>query len=167
MQRVAMAQAILGSPKVLILDEPFSGLDPVGRKEFRDLLLELKNAGTTLFMSSHILGDVEFLCDRASIMVKGELRGVFNLRDLSRGDGAGFELALQSCAATQAPLDAELRESASETSDNGHILRLKFTTRYHAEAALRRAMGAGLAVESFEPLHQNLEDIFMSLLGKK
>ena len=82
-QRLAMAQAIIARPKLLILDEPFSGLDPIGRHEFRELILSLKNEGATIFMSSHILSDVESICDRASIMSKGELKGVFDLRNLT------------------------------------------------------------------------------------
>lgn len=82
-QRVALAQAIVARPKLLILDEPFSGLDPVGRKQFRQILLELKAQGCTLFMSSHILSDVEQICDRASVLVQGELKGVVNVKDLA------------------------------------------------------------------------------------
>ena len=82
-QRVAMSQAIVHKPKLLILDEPFSGLDPIGRKEFKDLLLNLKNDGATIFVSSHILEDIESLCDRASIMSHGELKSVVRLDNLS------------------------------------------------------------------------------------
>lgn len=79
MQRVGMAQAIAPNPKLLILDEPFSGLDPIGRKEFRELLISLKNNGTTILLSSHILSDVETICDRASIMVNGEIKALYDL----------------------------------------------------------------------------------------
>ncbi len=80
-QRVAMAQAIVAKPKLLILDEPFSGLDPIGRKEFRELISNLNRSGVAIFMSSHILSDVEDLCGRASIMASGELKGIYNLKD--------------------------------------------------------------------------------------
>ena len=81
-QRVAIAQALLHEPRLLILDEPFSGLDPIGRKEVREVIVEEKDKGTTIFMSSHVLSDVELLCDRASVLAKGQLKGVFNLKDL-------------------------------------------------------------------------------------
>lgn len=79
MQRVAMAQAVIAEPRLLILDEPFSGLDPIGRKEFRELLISLRNGGTTILLSSHILSDVETICNRASIMVRGEIQARYDL----------------------------------------------------------------------------------------
>src|SRR5579862_310211 len=76
LQRVGLAQAILHDPKVVILDEPMSGLDPVGRREVRDIILELKRAGKTVLFSTHILSDAEMLCDRVGVIVGGKLRGV-------------------------------------------------------------------------------------------
>src|SRR5882762_7630356 len=76
LQRVGLAQAILHDPKVVILDEPMSGLDPVGRREVRDIILELKNAGKTILFSTHILSDAEMLCDRVGVIAGGKLRGV-------------------------------------------------------------------------------------------
>jgi ABC-2 type transport system ATP-binding protein len=76
LQRVGLAQAILHDPKVVILDEPMSGLDPVGRREVRDIILELKRMGKTILFSTHILSDAEMLCDRVGVIVGGKLRGV-------------------------------------------------------------------------------------------
>src|ERR1700694_1751931 len=76
LQRVGLAQAILHDPKVVILDEPMSGLDPVGRREVRDIILELKQEGRTGMFSTHILPDAEMLCDRVGVIVGGKLRGV-------------------------------------------------------------------------------------------
>src|SRR6267142_1253627 len=76
LQRVGLAQAILHDPKVVILDEPMSGLDPIGRREVRDIILELKQAGKTVLFSTHILPDAEMLCDRVGVIVGGKLRGV-------------------------------------------------------------------------------------------
>src|SRR5881392_264966 len=76
LQRVGMAQAILHDPKLVILDEPMSGLDPVGRREVRDIILELKNAGKTILFSTHILSDAETLCDKVGVIVGGKLQGV-------------------------------------------------------------------------------------------
>ncbi len=76
MQRVGIAQAILHDPKVVFLDEPMSGLDPVGRREVRDIILELKRQGRTVFFSTHILTDAEMLCDRVAVLVGGKLQGV-------------------------------------------------------------------------------------------
>ena len=76
MQRAGMAQAILHDPQVVFLDEPMSGLDPVGRREVRDIILELKREGRTVFFSTHILSDAEMLCDRVAVLVGGKLQGV-------------------------------------------------------------------------------------------
>src|SRR6201984_2335224 len=76
LQRVGLAQAILHDPKLVILDEPMSGLDPVGRREVRDIILDLKNAGNRLLFSTHILSDAETLCDRVGVIAGGKLRGV-------------------------------------------------------------------------------------------
>src|SRR5882724_92064 len=76
LQRVGLAQAILHDPKVVILDEPMSGLAPIGRREVRDIILELKPEGKTIFFSTHILTDAEMLCDKVGVIVGGKLRGV-------------------------------------------------------------------------------------------
>src|SRR6202041_3472504 len=76
LQRVGLAQAILHDPQLVILDEPMSGLDPVGRREVRDIILELKSAGKTILFSTHILSDAEMLCDRVGVIVSGKLQGV-------------------------------------------------------------------------------------------
>ena len=82
LQRVGIAQAIVHDPKILFLDEPMSGLDPVGRREVRDLIQELHDAGKTIFFSTHILSDAEALCHRVAVLNKGELRGVGIVADL-------------------------------------------------------------------------------------
>jgi ABC-2 type transport system ATP-binding protein len=76
LQRAGIAQAILHDPKVVFLDEPMSGLDPIGRREVRDIILDLKNQGRTVFFSTHILSDAEMLCDRVAVLVDGKLQGV-------------------------------------------------------------------------------------------
>lgn len=78
-QKVAIVQALLHDPKLIILDEPFSGLDPIGRREVRRVILEEKEKGKTIFMCSHVLSDVELLCDRASVLSKGRLKGIVEL----------------------------------------------------------------------------------------
>ncbi len=83
LQRAGIAQAILHDPKVVFLDEPMSGLDPMGRREVRDLIEQLKHEGKTVFFSTHILSDAEALCDRVAIIYKGELRGVGAVADLT------------------------------------------------------------------------------------
>lgn len=90
MQRVGLAQALLGDPDLLILDEPMSGLDPIGRKEIRDVLLEQRDAGKTMVFTSHILADVEALCDRIALMRGGLVRAEGPLHDLMRRGEDGY-----------------------------------------------------------------------------
>ncbi|RMG43060.1 MAG: ABC transporter ATP-binding protein [Candidatus Dadabacteria bacterium] len=159
-QRVAMAQAIVGSPKLLILDEPFSGLDPIGRREFADLMVELKKRGTTIFMSSHILSDVEFLCDRASIMAYGELKGVYQLRDIPQMSSGSYELIIRE-------FDGDLRDIKSKAAEcviQEKLIRLTFTDRKTAEQVLTEALAMGIAIESFRFQQGTLEDLFVELV---
>src|SRR5437763_7618723 len=92
LQRVALAQAIVHDPKFLFLDEPMSGLDPIGRREVRDLIHELKDEGKTVFFSTHILSDAETLCDRVAVLNQGELRGIGVVRDLLAESGGMVEI---------------------------------------------------------------------------
>jgi ABC-2 type transport system ATP-binding protein len=88
LQRVSIAQALVHDPRVVFLDEPMSGLDPMGRREVRDLIQELKEEGKTIFFSTHILSDAETLCDRVAVVNKGELKGIGSIAELkTRGTG--------------------------------------------------------------------------------
>ena len=162
MQRVGMAQAIVARPKLLVLDEPFSGLDPIGRKEFRELLFSLKESGTSIFMSSHILSDVEYLCDRASILIEGDLKGIFNLKDLKERSSGIFSLALRNFESAKEVLST----LASDISVKGETLHVEFAGRDNAQKALSTAISSGAVVESFEENVESLEDIFMQLVDK-
>src|SRR5207249_9934377 len=95
LQRVGIAQAILHDPKVVFLDEPMSGLDPMGRREVRDLIEQLKHEGKTVFFSTHILSDAEALCDRVAILNRGELRGVGAVAELTSSVHGHVEMVWQ------------------------------------------------------------------------
>lgn len=104
LQRLGMAQAMLHDPRLLILDEPTDGVDPVGRREIRDILKQLKTEGKTVFLNSHLLQELELVCDRVAILVEGRMRRIggvaeitdrTTLRAVPGGDGAGLELVLQ------------------------------------------------------------------------
>ncbi len=94
LQRVGLCQALLNDPDVVVLDEPMSGLDPVGRAMVRDLILEQRAKGKTIFFSSHILSDVESICDQVAILVAGQLRGVGTVKDLIGNRVAAVELVV-------------------------------------------------------------------------
>ncbi len=95
LQRIGIAQALVGSPELLILDEPLTGLDPLGRKEIKDIILEEKAKGTTIFFSSHILPDAEAVCDRIGIIIHGEIREIGDLSELLRKGVKTDEVSLE------------------------------------------------------------------------
>src|SRR5271168_4647697 len=147
LQRVGLAQAILHDPKLVILDEPMSGLDPVGRREVRDIILELKNEGKTILFSTHILPDAEMLCDRVGVIVGGKLQGIGAPGDIVGIKAHDMEIsfALSSLETSNSPLIAK----ATRTGD-----------RYHLQ--LPNAGAKILAVAQVKP---SLEEYFMHLVA--
>jgi ABC-2 type transport system ATP-binding protein len=111
LQRVGIGQAILHNPKLVFFDEPMSGLDPMGRREVRDLMEQLKHEGKTVFFSTHILSDAEALCDRVAIIHRGELRGVGAIEDLTSSVQGKVEVIWQGSQvpASIKALGAEIR----------------------------------------------------------
>lgn len=160
-QRVAMAQAIVGNPQLLILDEPFSGLDPIGRKEFKDLLFDLKEQGVTIFMSSHILDDVEFLCDRALIMSHGEIKKIFDLSDLKHSDQSTYEIIIEDEIEARNLCD---RFEALEVFEERVGLRIVSDSEDTAREILKEASNRDLCIISFNSRGKRLEDLFVQLV---
>jgi len=158
LQRVAIAQALIASPRLLILDEPFSGLDPLGRREIRDLFEQQRSAGVTIFMASHILSDVEYLCERVSIMVRGELKGVFSLADIRRQSIKGAELCVESSG-----YDDHIWQGFSCSSNRrGDLLTLIFNNEAQAQRALEWAVRNDQRVISFNRREETLENLYLS-----
>lgn len=160
LQRVGLAQAILHDPKLLILDEPMSGLDPLGRREVRDIIMELKSAGKTILFSTHILPDAETLCDRVGVIAGGKLRGV------------GAPGAIVGVAATAMEVVFELPEGGTlpeafraKVTKAGASYRINCgeSELYEELQALRAAGARILSVTQIKP---TLEDFFMELVGK-
>src|ERR1700731_4482289 len=115
LQRVGLAQAILHDPKVVILDEPMSGLDPIGRREVRDIILELKRDGKTVLFSTHILSDAEMLCDRVGVIVGGKLRGVGAPGEIVGMKAQGMEILFE--LPSGGPNPAAILAKATKTGD--------------------------------------------------
>jgi ABC-2 type transport system ATP-binding protein len=141
-QRLAFAQAIIHSPQLLFLDEPFSGLDPLGRIDLRNLILDLKKSGTTIILSSHILSDVEFLCDRVAIMANGVLQTEFALKDLRKLYGEQVEV---------------------EFYDNEELKTECFNSYEEAVSFLDQLRSGGVVLERFQRKVVHLEEIFMKI----
>lgn len=159
LQRVGIAQAIVHDPKLVLLDEPMSGLDPIGRREVRDLIEELHHQGKTIFFSTHILSDAETLCDRVAILSNGELRNIGVVADLARQISGKVEITCQGLQA-QRSLEA-LGGKCHVTND---IIRTEVN-----EGALERALDAirasGAHIISVTPIRATLEDYFMQQLN--
>jgi ABC-2 type transport system ATP-binding protein len=158
LQRVALAAALVHDPELLVLDEPMSGLDPVGRKEVRDLILEEKRAGRTVFFSSHILSDVEMLCDRVCILRKGEVVLAGALRDLL---SAGQRHSEVTVGGASKPLRDALARIASATREVGDLLVMEVEGDSAVRDVVERALADGARLESVTPKRETLEDLFV------
>src|SRR6201993_4518624 len=157
LQRVGLAQAILHDPKVVILDEPMSGLDPVGRREVRDIILELKREGRTVLFSTHVLSDAEMLCDRVGVIVGGKLRGIGAPGELVDMKAQGMETLFElSGSAGNLPL----LEKATRTGERYRV-QLPETELYSSLDALKSAGARILSVAQIKP---TLEEYFMHLV---
>jgi len=161
LQRVGLAQAILHDPKLVILDEPMSGLDPVGRREVRDIILELKNAGKTILFSTHILSDAEMLCDRVGVIAGGKLRGVGSPDTIVGVKATGLEILFE--IAEGAVLPASIKAKAAK-SGAGYQVSVDESELYSAIDELRAAGARIISVTQVKP---TLEDFFMELVGKE
>ena len=156
LQRVGLAQAILHDPQVVILDEPMSGLDPVGRREVRDIILELKRDGKTVMFSTHILSDAEMLCDRVGVIVGGKLRGTGAPGQLVDMKTRGMEVLFELPSASNSALLAK----ATRT---GERYRLE-VTEAELYAAMEQLRTAGARILSVSPLRATLEEFFINLV---
>ena len=160
LQRVGLAQAILHDPKLVILDEPMSGLDPVGRREVRDVILELKNAGKTILFSTHILPDAETLCDRVGVLAGGKLRGVGAPGAIVGVKATGMEILFE--LAEGAALPETIRTQVTK-SGAGYRVSVRESELYTALEGLR---AAGARITSVAQIRPTLEDFFMELVGR-
>ena len=158
LQRVGIAQAILHDPKLVFLDEPMSGLDPIGRREVRDLIVQLKSEGKTVFFSTHILSDAEALCDRVAIINQGMLRGIGAVADLTSNVQGKIEIIWRGTI-----VPASMKALGAECHATGDTIRavLSETQQDAAIDALRRER---LRLISITPVRTSLEAYFVEKL---
>jgi ABC-2 type transport system ATP-binding protein len=158
-QRVGIAQALVHDPQVIFLDEPMSGLDPIGRKEIRDLILRLRHEGKTVFMNTHILSDVELLCDRVAILVAGRIRYEGAPHELLEGTERETDVV----AARVAPDTVVALEERCGARLRGHGDQIEIRVK---EKSLQELLGMLLAaraeIVSVTPQRDSLEQIFLS-----
>jgi ABC-2 type transport system ATP-binding protein len=157
-QRVGIAQALVHDPSVVFLDEPMSGLDPIGRKEIRDLILRLQSEGKTIFMNTHILSDVEMVCDRVAIIVEGSIRYQGRTEELLSGKDQPCEIVLSGIT-PQAANEIEERFSG-ELRGFGDRIELRVSEK-DVNGVLSSVLQSGGQVLSVTPSRVSLESIFM------
>jgi len=162
MQRIGLAQALLHDPELLVLDEPMSGLDPIGRKEVRDLLLEQRERGKTLLFTSHILSDVELLCDRVVIMQQGEITSEGQVHDLLESAGLRVEIRLSSASQ---PLKDLLASRGTIVDDGAGHLTLRVDGQKAVDEILRISSAGGARLDAMIPERQTLENLFLKDAG--
>ena len=154
LQRVDIAQAIVHDPKLVFLDEPMSGLDPIGRHEVRDLIQSLKDEGKTIFFSTHILSDAETLCDRVAVLNHGEVRGISVVAELVKEVSGQVELIFQGDRAAKAVSQMAPCKVAGETA---RIV----VPAAQADAALDAVRSNGGKIISLTPVRRTLEEYFL------
>ncbi len=158
LQRVGLAQALVNDPEIVFLDEPMSGLDPVGRREVRDLIASLRTQGKTVFMCSHILSDIEVLCDSVAILKHGRLAHAGSLAELRAGEKNVFEVI--ATGANPEVLKNHLGGSAAVmTTASG--LRIEVANEAEVDAVIAALRQASGKLVSVQPVRQSLEELFL------
>lgn len=158
LQRIGIAQALINDPQLVILDEPMSGLDPIGRKEVRDLILQLKERGKTVFFSSHIIPDVELLCDRVGILVRGRLHDIGRLSEILETRVKYIEIVAGRIDHDAAGRLERLAGSITRTGDN---LLIRVMQEEEIEKVLAVVKEAGGRLISVLPVRETLEEHFI------
>jgi ABC-2 type transport system ATP-binding protein len=161
LQRAGIAQAILHDPQVIFLDEPMSGLDPVGRREVRDIILDLKRRGRTVFFSTHILSDAEMLCDRVAVLAGGKLQGTGAPGKIVSLETHGMEILFEAHEGQALP--ASLAHQATQVGARYRI-EVPEAGLYPALEQLRKVDAKILSVS---PVRPTLEDYFVRLVGRE
>ena len=158
LQRAGLAQALMNDPELVVLDEPMSGLDPIGRKEVRELILSLRDQGKTVFFSTHILSDVEAITDRVAIVARGSLQAHGTPSELVKQTILGTDVMLR------IPADADitsLTDGADRVRRKDDELSLTLPTEADVDAWVTRAHAASGKIISIAPRHETLEDLFL------
>jgi ABC-2 type transport system ATP-binding protein len=161
LQRIGLAQALLNRPALVILDEPTSGLDPVGRRLVRDIIRELKQNGTTVFLNSHLLSEVEITCDRVAFIKHGEVIHTSPLQQLVEGE---LSVEIRARNLTTEIVTGLQRWSANVRQDGDH-LSLTLPGEADLPAVNRYLVENGVDVYAMSPKHVSLEDLFIEIVG--
>jgi ABC-2 type transport system ATP-binding protein len=162
MQKLGLAQSMLNEPDLIFLDEPTDGVDPIGRKEIRDILIDLKKKGKTIFLNSHLLSEVEMICDRVAILNKGDLIKEGNVDDLTKADNVFI-------IETVEPVDMQLKRKILSVDQNAGI----GETEIHTETSIEQVnsivdllRSSGIKMKSLQQKTSTLEELFINVINK-
>jgi len=156
LQRVGLAQALMHSPSLLILDEPSDGVDPIGRRQIRDILNELSERGVTVFLNSHLLSEVELFCREVAIIHKGKVVLEGTVKDLTAG--SGYKLAVEG---VPEKLQETIRAQAKAVATRDGVVEFLFGTREETNRAVDLLRSGACEIESITRISSTLEDVFV------
>lgn len=161
-QRVGLAQSLINDPQIVFMDEPMSGLDPIGRREVRELIAELRDQGKTVFMSTHILSDIEALCDEVAILRKGKLAATGKLDELLSASGQSQQFEITAKGVSAEVISKALQGvSAAAIAAKGTGVLISVSNENAIEQVLAEMKKAGGKLVSIQPVKQSLEDLFV------
>jgi ABC-2 type transport system ATP-binding protein len=161
LQRIGVAQSLLNNPSLVLLDEPLGGLDPIGRKEIRDIIVKLKEEGKTVFLSSHILQDIEMICDRVAIIVNGEIVNQGTLKDLISEKILFTEIELSGVE------EKELKNLGESLTEKAGRILLRVFEEDNVEKVLELVKSKKGKIHSLIPRTETLEDLFVGMVKQK
>jgi ABC-2 type transport system ATP-binding protein len=162
LQRIGLAQALLNRPSLVFLDEPTSGLDPIGRRLVRDIIHELRAAGTSVFLNSHLLSEIEVTCDRVAFIRHGEVIRVMEWRSLDPGP----TIATLQVRGLSAQALEGLTQWGTDLHVEGERLSLTVADETSLPEIVRHLVAHGAAVYSLVPRRKSLEEVFVETIGK-
>lgn len=163
LQRIGIAQALVNDPKLLILDEPMSGLDPMGRKAMRDIILSCRDQGKTIIFSSHIISDVEMICDRAGILADGKLKSIITMDGAVSSNDTIWEISCQGGALNLSSIEDQ-NGIKQVIRGNRHIV--STGDKDKADRIMEEIKNQGLALVSFSTARKSIEDIYIKNAGQ-
>ena len=161
LQRIGFAQAIINDPAFVVLDEPMSGLDPIGRKELKDLIFQLKQSGKTILFSSHILPDAEEICERVGILKDGKIVSTGNLTEVLKETVSSIDIGIRGF------YDTKILSKFGNILQQGDIVYVRVDSEKKKDAVIKNAVNNGGSIVTIESRKKTLEDHFMEMIRKK